>query len=370
MTGNTTNKSLILPANNSDVDTWDVPVNANSSTIDNALGGLTTLNATGLSGNVSLTLGQYTPPNIAITGVPTGNMSYQLPGNIGGFWSVLNAATGSATISVSSAGGGNSTNLVQGVRTAVISDGLGNVTRWDNAPAAPAGSSGQVQYNSGGVLAGSSAFTFTGGNVLGIGVLQLNGSSSGFIQLRAAATSTPTTWTLPAADGSMGQVLSTNGSGVLGWISAAGSGVTSFNGRTGVVALTAADVNGALTYAAVNAAADNSFTAGQQTTPSAVTFSATAMTVDCSKSNVFSTTFTANVTNAPTLSNPGDGQTINWFITQDGAGSRTMTWPTNFKWPGGTKGVLSTGASSVDLLVATYRASPNAWYANLLKAFS
>lgn len=119
-------------------------------------------------------------------------------------------------------------------------------------------------------------------------------------------------------------------------------------------------------------AATGSFTvkAGAQTTPVAVTFSATSMTVDCTLSNVFTTTFTANVTSAPTISNPQDGQTINWFITQDATGSRTMTWPTSFKWPGGTAGVLSTAANAVDLVTATYRSATGFWYATLLKAFS
>lgn len=106
------------------------------------------------------------------------------------------------------------------------------------------------------------------------------------------------------------------------------------------------------------------------TAPVAVTFNATTMAIDCALSNVFTTTFTANVTAAPTLSNLKDGQTINWFITQDATGSRTMTWPTSFKWPGGTAGVLSTTASSVDLLVATYRSSTGFWYCSLSKAFA
>jgi hypothetical protein len=105
------------------------------------------------------------------------------------------------------------------------------------------------------------------------------------------------------------------------------------------------------------------------TAPVAVTFSATAMTVDCSLSNVFTTTFTANVTTAPSFTNAPDGQTINWFITQDATGSRTMTWPTSFKWPGGTTGVLSTAANAVDLVVATYRSATGFWYATLAKDF-
>jgi hypothetical protein len=109
---------------------------------------------------------------------------------------------------------------------------------------------------------------------------------------------------------------------------------------------------------------------GANTPPVAVTFSATAMVVDCNLSNVFTTTFTANVTTAPTMSNPRDGQTINWFITQDATGGRTMIWPTSFKWQAGTAGVLSTGVNAVDLLMATYRASTGFWYASLQKAFA
>ena len=109
------------------------------------------------------------------------------------------------------------------------------------------------------------------------------------------------------------------------------------------------------------------FSGWAATTPVAVTFSATAMAVDCSLSNVFTTTFTANVTVAPSMNNPKDGQTLNWFITQDGTGSRTMTWPASFKWSGASAGVLTTTANAVDLLVATYRTATTSWYVSLLK---
>jgi hypothetical protein len=119
------------------------------------------------------------------------------------------------------------------------------------------------------------------------------------------------------------------------------------------------------------ASAGNVTIAGAVATPPvAVTFSPTAMTVDCRLSNVFTTTFTANVTTAPTLSNPQDGQTINWFITQDATGGRTMTWPSTFRWPGGLAGILSTAANAVDLMVATYRSSTGLWYASLSKGFA
>jgi hypothetical protein len=93
------------------------------------------------------------------------------------------------------------------------------------------------------------------------------------------------------------------------------------------------------------------------------------MAVNCNLSNVFTVTMTANITAAPVVSNAKDGQTINWFFTQDGTGGRTAIWPTSFKWPGGSTGVLSTTSSSVDLLVATYRSATTFWYAALTKDF-
>jgi len=52
-------------------------------------------------------------------------------------------------------------------------------------------------------------------------------------------------WTLPSADGSSNQVLTTNGSGTLSWSTpSGGSSVTSFNGRTGAVQGVSAAVAG------------------------------------------------------------------------------------------------------------------------------
>lgn len=103
----------------------------------------------------------------------------------------------------------------------------------------------------------------------------------------------------------------------------------------------------------------------------AVTFSATAMVVNCALSNVFETTLTANVTTAPTFSNPHDGQTINWFLTQGGAGSYTMTWPSSSiinSWFSVSAPSLSTAVGKVDCLVMTYRSSTGKWDASLIKA--
>ena len=80
------------------------------------------------------------------------------------------------------------------------------------------------------------------GNTTIPGTLTLEGSTSGTITLSAGATPTPTTYTLPATDGTSGYVLSTNGSGVLSWIvrgdvvgpaSATDNAVATFNLTTG-----------------------------------------------------------------------------------------------------------------------------------------
>lgn len=70
-------------------------------------------------------------------------------------------------------------------------------------------------------------------NPIATGVLKLNGSSSGYVGLQGAAAAGSTTYTLPSADGSSGQVLSTNGTGTLSWTTAATT-ITITNDTTSV----------------------------------------------------------------------------------------------------------------------------------------
>jgi hypothetical protein len=60
--------------------------------------------------------------------------------------------------------------------------------------------------------------------------LQLVGLSSGYVGLKGASAAGSTTYTLPAADGSSGQALTTNGTGTLSW-SSAGGGATGVSGQ-------------------------------------------------------------------------------------------------------------------------------------------
>jgi hypothetical protein len=126
------------------------------------------------------------------------------------------------------------------------------------------------------------------------------------------------TLTLPAADGTANQALTTNGSGALGWSS---------------VALLAAA---------------QTFTAAQRGSVVALTDGAT-ITPDFAAGNNFSVTLAGN----RTLANPSNltaGQAGTIVITQDGTGSRTLAYGSNWKFPGGTAPTLTTAAGSVDVI--------------------
>lgn len=56
------------------------------------------------------------------------------------------------------------------------------------------------------------------------GTFRLNGSTSGYVGFAPAAAAGSTTYTLPTADGTSGQVLSTDGSGTLSWATSGGGG--------------------------------------------------------------------------------------------------------------------------------------------------
>jgi hypothetical protein len=148
-----------------------------------------------------------------------------------------------------------------------------------------------------------------------------------------------------------------------------GSPMGAISGTTGTfsgaVSGTTGTFSGALTGSSL------ALSGNAQTASVTATQAAGAITLDCNLSNVFATTLTASIT-TPTYSNPHDGQTINWFITQGGAGSFTIAWGavTAVKWPGGTAGVLSTAVGAVDLAVLTYRSSTGFWYATLAKGFA
>ncbi|HEX5152899.1 MAG TPA: hypothetical protein VFW07_15720 [Parafilimonas sp.] len=65
------------------------------------------------------------------------------------------------------------------------------------------------------------------------GALRLSGSTSGFVGFQPAATAGSTTYTLPVADGTTGQMLTTDGGGALSWTTPPGGGGGGSWGLTG-----------------------------------------------------------------------------------------------------------------------------------------
>ena len=104
------------------------------------------------------------------------------------------------------------------------------------------------------------------------------------------------------------------------------------------------------------------------TKSSALTDAAT-ITVDASASDCFRVTLAGN----RTLANPTnliDGQPLNFRIKQDGTGSRTLAYGTNYKFPGGTVPTLSTAANAEDLLCCVYDSTEGTLFCVLNKAFA
>jgi hypothetical protein len=146
------------------------------------------------------------------------------------------------------------------------------------------------------------------------------------VALQAPATvSTNLTWTLPSVDGTASQALSTDGSGTLSWAS----------------------------FAALATA--QTFTAQQRGTISALTDGAT-ITPDFALANNFSVTLGGSRTLAnPTNLTAGASGCI--WITQDGTGSRVLSFGSNWDFTGGTAPTLTTTAAAVDCLVYSVQSS-------------
>lgn len=73
----------------------------------------------------------------------------------------------------------------------------------------------------------------------------------------------------------------------------------------------------------------------------------TAYTIDIAEGTIFDLTLTGNCT----FTFPADqaGRQFKLLLTQDGTGSRTVSWPSDVRWPGGTVPTLTTTASRTDI---------------------
>jgi hypothetical protein len=232
-TGRTPNLNLALPVQGELSGSWGDEVNNGiTDYIDIAVAGTLTLtgdgavtlaNTTGAAAgdNIGSTTAQYYILKVVgpltatkvITG-PSSSKTY-IVNNTDSTYGVTIKASGQTGVTVAA-----------GQRALVVFNG----TDYVQVGASAGGSNTQVQYNNSGALAGSANFTFDGTNVqIGSqGDLRLGDSdNSNYVALQAPATvASNVTFTLPSADGTSGQTVTTNGSGALsfGTLGVAGGG--------------------------------------------------------------------------------------------------------------------------------------------------
>lgn len=109
-----------------------------------------------------------------------------------------------------------------GTRTYAIGGSGGTLQFYDSTAAAV-----RIHLDSSGNVG---VGTTSPGSALDVkGTLRLSGSSSGYVGFSSAAIAGSTTYTLPSADGTSGQVLQTNGTATLSWVTpSSGSGIANF----------------------------------------------------------------------------------------------------------------------------------------------
>lgn len=150
------------------------------------------------------------------------------------------------------------------------------------------------------------------------------------------------TWTLPSADGSSGNFLSTNGAGTLSWTGVTVP-VTSVGGQTGVVTYVNSWAVGTNATAATNTNLDVSGAyAGN------IVAIGTGTSINCSSGNYV----TATVSGTPTYTITGIPSGRSYSFTMEVLhSSGTITWFSGVEWAGGTAPTLTTSKTHLFMFV-------------------
>lgn len=235
----TTNKRIEKPAAGDYVNTWATPVNSDWDIIDQAFGGVTSLNAT--AGDATLTDTQYRSLILAISGGMSANVTYTIPSGKGGQWIVRNTTTDSSggpwTVTIASGGGGTSVTVDRNQNLTVFSDGT-NI-RISGTQITIPGSNTQVIYNNSGVLGASANLTFDGSYISdSVGMLRN-------VPVNAQTNS----YTLQATDNGKLINITTGGVTVPNSVFSAGNTITIYNNSASSQSVTSA---GGVTVTLVN----------------------------------------------------------------------------------------------------------------------
>jgi len=225
------NLGLNLQATGENSGTWGSITNVNLQEIDAAIAGVFTLTLTGsttLAFTSNATSTTYTDESgrnktIILSGALSATTVTLSVPNIEKDYVIINNSGGTVTVS---SGGATTVNIGTGSKNYVIVDPSTTSVISAVPAASPGGTTNAIQYNNGGVFAGSTNFTFDGSNVqIGSqGDLRLGDSdNSNYVALHAPTTITSNyTLTLPATTGSANQVIQTDGSGNLSFATVSG----------------------------------------------------------------------------------------------------------------------------------------------------
>jgi len=208
---------------------WGDITNTNLNILQQAIAGYEAIALNATTG-ATLTFSNGTTSNgknavLDLTGTITTSVNVVIPDGIEKTYIIKNSTSGAHDVVIKTTSGTGATfdSTNKGFKL-VYSDGT-DIT--DVALASPPGGSNtQIQFNSSGSFGGSANFTWDGSNVtIGAqGDLRLADSSGGeYVALQAPTTvASNVTFTLPGADGTADQVLTTNGSGVLSFATISG----------------------------------------------------------------------------------------------------------------------------------------------------
>ena len=198
--------------------------------------------------------------------------------------------------------------------------------------------------------------------------ININPDGSGKVQIN-------NTYTLPNADGTNGQVMTTDGAGTLSFttVSSGGGGLSNISEDTTPQLGGNLDVNSQDIVSTSNGNIDIQPNGSGKTNIKNITYNESihdigttsgTKTPDVNDGPVQTITLSGDLTlNA--FASPQQGQSLTLIITQDGTGGRTLS--STFKFAGGTK-TLSTAANAIDILSVFYDGS-NYW-ASLSTNFS
>ena len=250
--------------------------------------------------------------------------------------------------------------------------------------------------------------------------LQLSGSTSGFVAFQSPAAPTSHTYTLPSVTGTSGQVLTTNGSGVLSWTAPTvratitatanqtaftvsggytvggidvylngikqvnGDDFTATNG-TSITLTQGADAGDILDYVAYGFAvttgalvksgdtmtgsltmtAGTTFTmSGYTETTVAIGNSSTAQTLAITSGTQITCTLTGNCTFTMPTAAAGKSFTL---LLKTGAGAFTATF-TGVKWPNNSAPTITATAARMDII--SFVADGTNWYGNIAQGYA